>query len=74
MAAPIESDRYGTHNAVADTSSGVATYPVTVEFRSDSGDFNDGEDCAGDSQLEKLIDLDEVPKDPDLPNDVDPAN
>ncbi|MCB1271809.1 MAG: biotin/lipoyl-binding protein [Microthrixaceae bacterium] len=27
---------------VADTSSGVATYPVTVEFRSDSGDFNDG--------------------------------
>lgn len=38
------------------------------------GDFNDGEDCAGDSQLEKLIDLDEVPKDPDLPNDVDPAN
>lgn len=36
--------------------------------------FVDGEDCAGESQLTKLIDLDEVGRDTDLPNDVDPAN
>lgn len=60
---------------VAYTAGGVAyrpTFELAVALCRE--DFNDGEDCAGDSQLEKLIDLDEIPKDPDLPNDVDPAN
>ena len=38
------------------------------------GNYTDGEDCAGQSQLDRLIDLKDVGKDPDLPNDVGPAN
>ena len=60
---------------VAYSAGGVAyrpTFEVAVGLC--RGDFTDGEDCAGQSQLDRLIDMKDVGKDPDLPNDVDPAN
>lgn len=57
------------------SSGGVAyrpTFEVAVALC--RGNFTDGEDCAGESQLDRLIDLKDVGKDADLPNDVDPAN
>ena len=46
---------------LADASSGVASYPVTVDFTDDSGDFNVGATVLVDITIEEVEDVLQVP-------------